>query len=59
LKQFFCVIVALAASAALLFLVSAPVNESHGEESAETETQSAALAGETAHGTESPVSSAH
>lgn len=60
MKQFFCIVVALAASAALLFLVSAPVNnlhsaeETHGAESSSVETDSAA-----AHGVEPIVSDAH
>ena len=33
MKQFFCIIVTLAASAALLWLVSAPVDNLHGAES--------------------------
>ncbi len=52
MKQFFCVLVALAASAALLFLVSAPIN---GEDSHGTETHST----EETHTVESTESDAH
>lgn len=36
MKQFFCVLVTVLASAALLFLVSAPVNSIHEAEGSET-----------------------
>ncbi|MDD5952061.1 MAG: hypothetical protein PUC32_00185 [Oscillospiraceae bacterium] len=50
MKQFFCVLVTLAASAALLFLVSAPVGGEHGGEST-TAAHGETVAGGT-HGTE-------
>lgn len=39
MKQLLCILVTLAASVGLLFLVSAPVNNLHGAESHEEETQ--------------------
>lgn len=55
MKQFFCIVIALAASAALLFLVSAPVNNLHSaEETHGAETDSAA-----AHSVEPIASDAH
>ena len=57
MKQFFCIVVALAASAALLFLVSAPINNVHSTEEGSGASHSAETT--TGHGAEPDASASH
>ena len=63
MKQFICILITLAVSAGLLFLVSAPINnvhESEGEHGEETHAEETLDAhGEAAHEEEPAASAAH
>ncbi|MCR5447978.1 MAG: hypothetical protein K6F23_01160 [Solobacterium sp.] len=50
MKQFLCILATLAASAGLLFLVSAPINSEHGGESSHEETHAEETVDSAEHG---------